>query len=71
MKRYTVAIAGCGPAGLAAALLLQRGGHHVTLFDRFETPQRCILFEISFDLATGRVIDGDYPPDPACPDEWM
>lgn len=38
---------------------------------RFETPQRCILFEISFDLATGRVIDGDYPSDPACPDEWM
>jgi outer membrane protein assembly factor BamE (lipoprotein component of BamABCDE complex) len=38
---------------------------------RFETPQRCILFEVSFDLATGRVIDGDYPPDPGCPDEWM
>ena len=39
MKRYSVAIAGCGPAGLAAALLLNRQGHHVTLFDRFETPQ--------------------------------
>lgn len=38
---------------------------------RFETIQRCILFEVSFDAATGRVIDGDYPPDPACPDEWM
>jgi hypothetical protein len=35
---------------------------------RFETIQRCILFEISFDAATGRVIDGDYPPDPGCAD---
>ena len=36
---------------------------------RFQTIQRCILFEISFDAATGKVIDSDYPPDPACPDE--
>ena len=36
---------------------------------RFETIQRCTLFEVSFDAATGKVIDGDYPPDPACPDE--
>jgi outer membrane protein assembly factor BamE (lipoprotein component of BamABCDE complex) len=35
---------------------------------RFDTIQRCILFEISFDAATGRVIDGDYPPDPGCAD---
>lgn len=35
---------------------------------RFETIQRCILFEISFDAATGKVIDGDYPPDPGCAD---
>ncbi len=35
---------------------------------RFETIQRCILFEISFDAATGRVIDGDYPSDPGCAD---
>jgi 2-polyprenyl-6-methoxyphenol hydroxylase-like FAD-dependent oxidoreductase len=34
-----IAIAGCGPAGLAAALLLHRAGHEVTLFERFETPQ--------------------------------
>lgn len=34
-----IAIAGCGPAGLAAALLLHRAGHDVTLFERFETPQ--------------------------------
>jgi hypothetical protein len=35
---------------------------------RFDTIQRCILFEISFDAATGRVMDGDYPPDPGCAD---
>lgn len=34
-----IAIAGCGPAGLAAALLLARDGHRVTIFERFETPQ--------------------------------
>ena len=38
---------------------------------RFQTIQRCILFEISFDAATGQVLEGDYPPDPACPDKWM
>ncbi|WP_325064552.1 FAD-dependent oxidoreductase [Erythrobacter mangrovi] len=32
-------MAGCGPAGLAAALLLQRDGHRVTLYERFETPR--------------------------------
>jgi outer membrane protein assembly factor BamE (lipoprotein component of BamABCDE complex) len=37
---------------------------------RFETIQRCILFEVSIDQETGLVIEGDYPPDPACPDEW-
>jgi len=35
----TVAIAGCGPAGLAAALLLRRDGHEVTLFERFDAPR--------------------------------
>ncbi|TMM48849.1 FAD-dependent oxidoreductase [Qipengyuania marisflavi] len=34
-----IAIAGCGPAGLAAALLLHRGGHRVTLFERFDEPR--------------------------------
>ena len=34
-----IAVAGCGPCGLAAALLLHRLGYHVTLFERFETPQ--------------------------------
>jgi 2-polyprenyl-6-methoxyphenol hydroxylase-like FAD-dependent oxidoreductase len=33
-----IAIAGAGPAGLAAALYLGRGGHRVTIFERFETP---------------------------------
>lgn len=31
-----VAVCGCGPAGLAAALFLHRSGHRVRLFERFE-----------------------------------
>lgn len=38
-RRYDIAIAGCGPAGLAAALLLERAGHRVTLVERFAMPQ--------------------------------
>ncbi|WP_306224774.1 FAD-dependent oxidoreductase [Bosea beijingensis] len=38
-RGYAIAIAGCGPAGLAAALLLERAGHRVTLVERFATPQ--------------------------------
>ncbi|WP_375397151.1 FAD-dependent oxidoreductase [uncultured Sphingomonas sp.] len=34
-----IAIAGCGPCGLAAALLLHLDGHRVTLFERFHTPR--------------------------------
>ena len=34
-----IAIAGCGPAGLASALFLKRGGHAVTLFDQFDIPR--------------------------------
>ncbi len=34
-----VAIAGCGPGGLAAALFLHRAGHAVTLYERFDRPQ--------------------------------
>ncbi|MEM6475281.1 MAG: NAD(P)/FAD-dependent oxidoreductase [Pseudomonadota bacterium] len=38
MNRLDIAIAGCGPAGLAAALLLEAQGHRVTIFDRFDEP---------------------------------
>ena len=34
--KLDIAIAGCGPCGLATALLLTRDGHRVTLFERFE-----------------------------------
>ena len=35
MRPLDIAIAGCGPGGLAAALFLHRAGHRVTLFERF------------------------------------
>ena len=38
MKRREVAIAGAGPAGLAAALALNRLGHRVTIFDQYDAP---------------------------------
>ena len=38
-RKLAIGICGCGPAGLAAALFLERGGHQVTLFERFETAQ--------------------------------
>ncbi|MEQ1953176.1 NAD(P)/FAD-dependent oxidoreductase [Mesorhizobium sp. CN2-181] len=38
-SKLTIAIVGAGPAGLAAALLLNRDGHRVTLFERFEEPK--------------------------------
>jgi salicylate hydroxylase len=38
-RRLDIAIAGCGPAGLSAALALHRLGHRITLFDQFETPK--------------------------------
>jgi salicylate hydroxylase len=34
-----IAVIGCGPGGLASALLLHRAGHEVTLFDQFERPK--------------------------------
>lgn len=39
MHSIDIAIAGCGPAGLATALLLARDGHEVVLYDRFPAPQ--------------------------------
>ena len=36
---HDVAVAGCGPAGLASALLLHRAGHRVRIFERFEAPK--------------------------------
>ena len=39
MGAIDIAIAGCGPAGLAAALLLHRDGHRVRLFERFAAPR--------------------------------
>jgi 2-polyprenyl-6-methoxyphenol hydroxylase-like FAD-dependent oxidoreductase len=39
MHDLRIAIAGAGPAGLAAALLLHRDGHRVTVFERFEVPR--------------------------------
>jgi 2-polyprenyl-6-methoxyphenol hydroxylase-like FAD-dependent oxidoreductase len=38
-RRLDIAVAGAGPAGLATALYLNRDGHNVTLFERFEQPQ--------------------------------
>ncbi len=34
-----IAICGCGPAGLAAALLLHRAGHRIEIFERFDAPR--------------------------------
>ena len=39
MKPIDIAVCGCGPAGLAAALFLQRSGHRVRIFERFERPR--------------------------------
>lgn len=39
MGDLDIAIAGCGIAGLAAALLLHRQGHAVTLYERFAEPR--------------------------------
>ncbi len=39
MRALDIAIAGCGPAGLATALLLHREGHRITIFERFAAPK--------------------------------
>jgi outer membrane protein assembly factor BamE (lipoprotein component of BamABCDE complex) len=59
-----------GPPSFTSHYRLPAPGGNTWLY-RFQTIQRCILFEVSFDAVTGKVLEGDYPPDPACPDEWM
>lgn len=39
MRVLDIAVAGCGPAGLASAVLLRRDGHQVTMFERFDAPR--------------------------------
>lgn len=39
MKALDIAIVGAGPAGLAAALMLHRAGHRVTVLERFDAPR--------------------------------
>jgi salicylate hydroxylase len=34
-----IAIIGCGPSGMAAALFLSRAGHRVRIFERFDAPR--------------------------------
>lgn len=38
-RRLKIAVAGRGPGGLAAALLLRRDGRAISLFERFEQPR--------------------------------
>jgi 2-polyprenyl-6-methoxyphenol hydroxylase-like FAD-dependent oxidoreductase len=39
VKELKVAVIGCGPAGLAAALMLEEDGHDVVMFERFDVPR--------------------------------
>ncbi len=39
MRRLEIAICGAGPAGLAAAIALDRAGHNISIFDQFDTPR--------------------------------
>ena len=39
MKKLNIAICGAGPAGLAAAIALQREGHDPVIFDQFDAPK--------------------------------
>ena len=59
-----------GPPSTIWHYVLPRPGGNTWLY-RFETIQRCTVFELSFDAVTANVLEGAYPPDPACPDEWM
>ena len=39
MRGLKIAICGAGPAGLAAAIALNREGHRITIFDQFDAPK--------------------------------
>lgn len=39
LRPHRIAVAGCGPCGLAAALLLADQGHEIALFERFDAPR--------------------------------
>ena len=39
MHSLETIVCGCGPGGMAAALLLQRAGHRVRIFEQFESPR--------------------------------
>ena len=39
MHSLDTIVCGCGPGGMAAALLLQRSGHRVRIFEHFESPR--------------------------------
>ena len=59
-----------GPPSFTTGYRLPEPG--ITWNWRFETPLRCIVFQVAFSVATGRVVDaGGYPPDTTCADEWM
>ncbi len=59
-----------GPPTFTAWYRLPTPG--ITWNYRFETIQRCIVFQLAFDAASGTVLEGGaYPSDPGCADEWM
>ena len=53
----TVAVIGSGPAGLAAAAELNRGGHTVTVFERDEAPGGLMRFGVPDAKLEKRIID--------------
>ena len=38
---------------------------------RFQTVERCIVFQVDFNDASGQVLESAYPPDPGCADEYL
>ncbi|MBV8431194.1 MAG: glutamate synthase subunit beta [Solirubrobacterales bacterium] len=53
----TVAVIGSGPAGLAAAAELNRGGHTVTVYERDEAPGGLMRFGVPDAKLEKRIID--------------